>query len=116
MLGSCLCRLLDELQETGKPRVITRHGKPVATIYGTQAPGAARGVSDGDRRAPFGNEPVPQADPYAEAKAMLKADPDWRKLSGPELVAAIKALQADMRPDPVLDAMSWEERKELIRS
>jgi len=111
-----LSRLLDELEETGEPLVITRHGKPVATIYGAQAPGAARGVADGDGQAAFGNEPVPEADPYAEAEAMLKADPDRRRLSGPELVAAIKALQADMRPDPVLDAMSWEELKELILS
>ncbi|MGY6627817.1 MAG: type II toxin-antitoxin system Phd/YefM family antitoxin [Oceanicaulis sp.] len=132
-----LSRLLDELEETGEPLVITRHGKPVATIYGAQAPGAARGVSDGDRQAAFGNEPVPQADPYAEAEAMLKADPGLRermraslmglsgdkrpeprprKLSGPELLEKIKALQAQMEPDPELDAMSWEELKELIRS
>ncbi|MCC5995528.1 MAG: type II toxin-antitoxin system Phd/YefM family antitoxin [Oceanicaulis sp.] len=132
-----LSRLLDELEETGEPLVITRHGKPVATIYGAQAPGAARGVADGDRQAAFGNEPVPGADPYAEAEAMLKADPGLRdrmraslmglsgakrpeprprKLSGPELLEKIKALQAQMEPDPELDAMSWEELKELIRS
>lgn len=132
-----LSRLLDELEETGEPLVITRHGKPVATICGAKRPSAARGVADGDREAAFETGPAPEADPYAEAEAMLKADPGIRerlraglmglsgdkrpqpgprKLSGPELLEKIKALQAQIEPDPELDAMSWEELKELIRS
>lgn len=130
-----LSRLLDELERTGEPLVITRHGKPVATIYGALAPGDAGGVADGDGQAAF--EGGAKGDPYAEAEAMLKADPGIRdrlraglkglsgakrpqprprKLSGPELLEKIKALQAQLEPDPELDAMSWEELKELIRS
>lgn len=132
-----LSRLLDELERTGEPLVITRHGKPVATIYGAQAPGAAGGVADGDGQAAFDGGTSAESDPYAEAEAMLKADPGIRerlraglkglsgaerpqprprKLSGPELLEKIKALQAQLEPDPELDAMSWEELKELIRS
>lgn len=132
-----LSRLLDELERTGEPLVITRHGKPVATIYGAQAPAAAVGVADGDGQAAFDGGASAEADPYAEAEAMLKADPRIRerlraglkglsgakrpqprppKLSGPELLEKIKALQAQLEPDPELDAMSWEELKELIRS
>ena len=132
-----LSRLLDELEATGEPLVITRHGKPVATIYGTQVPGTARGVADGDRQAAFEGEAEAPSDPFAEAEAMLKADPGLRdrlraslkglsgdkrpqprprKLSGPELLEKIKTLQAQIEPDPELDAMSWEELKELIRS
>lgn len=132
-----LSRLLDELERTGEPLVITRHGKPVATIYGAKPPGAAGGVADGDGQAVFEGGAGAGSDPYAEAEAMLKADPGLRerlraglkglsgdkppqprprKLSGPELLEKIKALQAELEPDPELDAMSWEELKELIRS
>lgn len=132
-----LSRLLDELERTGEPLVITRHGKPVATIYGALAPGDAGGVADGNGQAAFEGGAGAQGDPYAEAAAMLKADPGIRerlraglkglsgakrseprprKLSGPELLEKIKALQAQLEPDPELDAMSWEELKELMRS
>ena len=33
-----LSRLLDEIEKTGEPVVITRHGKPVATIWGGAGP------------------------------------------------------------------------------
>lgn len=128
-----LSRLLDELERTGEPLVITRHGKPVATIYGAQAPGAAGGVADGDGQAAFEDGAGAESDPYAEAEAMLKADPGIRerlraglkglsgakrpqplprKLSGPELLEKIKALHAMQDSD---EAISWEELKEEIR-
>lgn len=37
-----LSRLLDEIEETGEPVVITRHGKPVATIWGGVGPSNQR--------------------------------------------------------------------------
>ncbi len=133
-----LSRLLDEIEATGEPLVITRHGKPVATIYGAGAgpQRLAAGVADGDGQATFQDESETPSDPFAEA--MLKADPGLRdrlraslkaastnakrpeprprKLSGPELVERIRALKARIEPDLELDASSWEEIKELIRS
>lgn len=133
-----LSRLLDELERTGEPLVITRHGKPVATIYGAEPPGAAGGVADGDGQAAFEGGAGAESDPYSEAEAMLKADPGLRdrlraslkaastnakrpeprprRLSGPELVELFRQLRETQPTDPVLDAMSWEELKELARS
>ncbi|KAA5804898.1 type II toxin-antitoxin system Phd/YefM family antitoxin [Alkalicaulis satelles] len=136
-----LSRLLDEIEATGEPLVITRHGKPVATIYGAGAgagPVRAAGVADGDGQAAFQGEAEAPSDPFAEAEAMLKADPGLRdrlraslkaastnarrpepcprKLSGPELVELFRQLRETQPTDPVLDAMSWEELKELARS
>lgn len=133
-----LSRLLDELERTGEPLVITRHGKPVATIYGAHAPTAAGGMADGDGQAAFQDDAEVPSDPFAEAEAMLKADPGLRdrlraslkaastnakrpeprprKLSGPELVELFRQLRETQPTDPVLDAMSWEELKELARS
>jgi prevent-host-death family protein len=100
-----LSRLLDELEETGEPLVITRHGKPVATIYGAQAPGAARGVSDGDRQAVFEGE--------AGAK---RPEPRPRRKSAAELSEMFRKLREEQPRDPEIAAMSWEEFKELGRS
>ncbi len=135
-----LSRLLDELERTGEPLVITRHGKPVATIYGAGAEpqGLKGGMFDGDGQAAFKDDAEAQSDPFAEAEAMLKADPGLRdrlraslkaastnakrleprprKFSGPELVELFRQLRETQPTDPVLDAMSWEELKELARS
>lgn len=133
-----LSRLLDELERTGEPLVITRHGKPVATMYAAGPPGAAGGMSDGDSQAAFEGEAEAPSDPFAQAEAMLKADPGLRdrlraglkaastnakrpeprprRLSGPELVELFRQLRETQPTDPVLDVMSWEELKELARS
>lgn len=79
-----LSRLLDELEKTGEPITITRHGKPLATVL--RSPGAVR----------------------PELKR--------RRLSQAELKKVFGKLHETQPTDPELDAMSWEELKELGRS
>ena len=77
-----LSALLDAVQETGEPVMITRHGKPVAQL---SAPG----------------EP-----------ATVKP----RRLSGEELVAKLKAMQARMvASNPEIMNLTSEELKEMGR-
>ncbi|MGY6662938.1 MAG: type II toxin-antitoxin system Phd/YefM family antitoxin [Glycocaulis sp.] len=73
-----LSRLLDELEKTGEPITITRHGKPLADL-------------------------VPSRQPR-------------KKVPARELVERFRALGGTIRPDPVEDALSWEELKELGRT
>jgi prevent-host-death family protein len=100
-----LSRLLDELERTGEPLVITRHGKPVATIYGAQAPGAAGGVADGDRQAAFDG-----------LSGVKRPEPRPRRQSAAELSEMFRKLREEQPRDPEIAAMSWEELKELGRS
>lgn len=94
-----LSRLLDELERTGEPLTITRHGKPLAVVTATADLSKGGHEREQLRKTPLdqGLIPTPSAN---------------RKFSGEELVKRIKALQAMQATD---DAISWDELKEEIR-
>ncbi|MGJ3232328.1 MAG: type II toxin-antitoxin system Phd/YefM family antitoxin [Oceanicaulis sp.] len=72
-----LSRLLEEIERTGEPVVITRHGKPVATI--------SAGVSEAGREA------TRQAAARLKAwRADVEPDPGFDKLSWEELKAGAR--------------------------
>lgn len=72
-----LSRLLDEIEQTGEPVVITRHGKPVATI----SAGAAGAGPEMSREA---------AKRLKAWRGSIEADADFDQLSWDELKAGAR--------------------------
>lgn len=93
-----LSRLLDELEKTGEPITITRHGKPLATVLAVAADSEAAELRERLLQNLAGQLPS-------------VARPARRKASAAELVERFRALREMQEPDDI----SWEELKEEIR-